>query len=114
MNLSSIAGLLGFPGAGVYVACKHAVLGLTRTAALEHARDNVRVNAVCPGGIQTEMIERFVQRDPAARASLEAAHPLGRFGRTSEVASAILWLCAGESSFVTGQHITVDGGYTAQ
>lgn len=114
VNLSSIAGLIGFPGAAVYVASKHAVLGLTKTAALEHAKDGVRVNAVCPGAIQTEMIDRFVHHDPAARAAMTAAHPLGRFGTPSEIASAILWLCSPESSFITGQHITADGGYTVQ
>lgn len=114
VNLSSIAGLIGFPGAAVYVASKHAVLGLTRTAALERATDGIRVNAVCPGAIQTDMIDRFVHHDAAAKAGLMAAHPLGRCGTVAETAAAILWLCAPESSFVTGQWLTVDGGYTAQ
>lgn len=114
VNLSSIAGLIGFPGAPVYAASKHAVLGLTKTAALECAHDNIRVNAVCPGAIETEMIERFVQHDAAARKGLVAEHPLGRMGRPEEVASAILWLCSRAAGFVTGQHITIDGGYTAR
>lgn len=114
VNLSSIAGLIGLPGAPVYVASKHAVLGLTKTAALECAGDNIRVNAVCPGAIETVMIERFVQHDAAARQGLVAEHPLGRMGRPEEVASAILWLCSHEAGFVTGQHITIDGGYTAR
>jgi NAD(P)-dependent dehydrogenase (short-subunit alcohol dehydrogenase family) len=114
VNISSIAGLIGFAGAPVYVASKHAVLGLTKTAALEHAKDKIRINAVCPGAIQTEMIDRFIHNDQTARTAMTAAHPLGRFGTPAEVAAAILWLCAPESSFVTGQHITVDGGYTAQ
>jgi NAD(P)-dependent dehydrogenase (short-subunit alcohol dehydrogenase family) len=114
VNIASIAGLLGFPGAAVYVASKHAVLGLTKTAALEHARDNIRVNAVCPGAIQTEMIERFTQHDPARRGALVAAHPLGRFGQPAEIAATILWLMSPASSFVTGQSITADGGYTVQ
>lgn len=114
VNLSSIAGLVGFPGAPIYVASKHAVLGLTKTAALECAKYRVRINAVCPGAIQTEMIDRFLMNDPSARATMMAAHPLGRFGETADIASAILWLCADESSFVTGQQITADGGYTAQ
>lgn len=114
VNLSSIAGLIGFPGAGVYVASKHAVLGLTKTAALEHAQDRIRVNAVCPGAVQTEMIERFTRHDPGERQTLEAAHPLRRFARPEEIASTILYLCSAASSFVTGQHVTVDGGYTVQ
>lgn len=113
VNLSSIAGLIGFPGAPAYVASKHAVLGLTKTAALEHARDNIRVNAVCPGAIQTAMIDRFAGSAPV-KESLIAEHPLGRIGQPAEVASAILWLCSEGAAFVTGQHITVDGGYTAR
>ncbi|MBU3727987.1 MAG: glucose 1-dehydrogenase [Phycisphaerales bacterium] len=114
VNLSSIAGQLGFPGASVYVASKHAVIGLTRTAALECAPLGIRVNAVCPGAIQTDMIDRFAGHDSAAKSALIAHHPLGRIGTVSEVASAIRWLCSTGSAFVTGQCVTVDGGYTAQ
>ena len=114
VNIASIAGLVGFAGAPVYVASKHAVIGLTKTAALECAPRNVRVNAVCPGAIQTDMIERFIHRDPAQRAAMTAAHPMGRFGRPEEIAGAVLWLCSAESAFVTGQSIVADGGYTAQ
>lgn len=114
VNLSSIAGQLGFPGAAVYVASKHAVIGLTRTAALECAAHGIRVNAVCPGAIQTDMIDRFSGHDSAAKAALIARHPLGRIGNVAEVASAIRWLCSAGSAFVTGQYVTVDGGYTVQ
>ena len=114
VNLSSIAGQLGFPGASVYVASKHAVIGLTRTAALECAPLGIRVNAVCPGAIQTDMIDRFAGHDSAAKAALIARHPLGRIGTVCEVASAIRWLCSPAASFVTGQCVTVDGGYTVQ
>lgn len=114
VNLSSIAGLIGFPGASAYVASKHAVLGLTKTAALECAADNIRVNAVCPGAIQTAMIDRFVHEDTAAKRKLIAQHPLGRIGKATEVAEAILWLCSDGAAFVTGQHLVVDGGYTVQ
>ena len=114
VNLSSIAGQLGFQGASVYVASKHAVIGLTRTAALECATDRIRVNAVCPGAIQTDMIDRFAGHDAAAKAALVARHPLGRIGTVAEVASAIRWLCSPGAGFVTGQCVTVDGGYTVQ
>jgi len=114
VNISSIAGLIGFPGAPIYVASKHAVIGLTKTAALEHARNNIRVNAVCPGAIQTDMIDRFIGPDPATRAGLTAAHPLGRFGQPEEIAATILYLCSPASSFITGQYLAADGGYTAQ
>jgi len=114
VNLSSIAGQAGFPGAGAYVASKHAVIGLTRTAALELAKDRIRVNAVCPGAIQTDMIDRFAGRDAATKADLIAHHPLGRIGTVDEVASAILWLCSPGAGFVTGQTVTVDGGYMAR
>jgi NAD(P)-dependent dehydrogenase (short-subunit alcohol dehydrogenase family) len=111
VNVSSIAGLIGFPGASVYVASKHAVLGRTKTAALEHARNGIRVNAVCPGAIQTPMIDRFAGE---AKAALIEAHPLGRIGQPEEVAAAILWFCSPGAAFVTGQSITIDGGYTVQ
>jgi NAD(P)-dependent dehydrogenase (short-subunit alcohol dehydrogenase family) len=114
VNLSSIAGLIGFPGAAIYVASKHAVIGLTRSAAIECAPAGIRVNAVCPGAIQTPMIDRFVHEDPEAKAGLIARHPLGRIGQPEEIASAIHWLCSEGAGFVTGQFITVDGGYTAQ
>lgn len=114
VNISSIAGLVGFAGASIYVASKHAVIGLTRAAALECAPAGLRVNAVCPGAIQTPMIDRFVHEDTKAKGDLIASHPLGRIGHPDEIASAIHWLCSKGAGFVTGQYITVDGGYTAQ
>ncbi len=114
VNCSSIAGLVGFAGIPAYTASKHGVLGLTRAAALEYAQKGVRVNAVCPGVIQTPMIERFTKGDDRARAALAAGEPMGRVGRPEEVAAAVLWLCSDAASFVTGHPLIVDGGWVAQ
>ena len=117
VNNSSIAGHIGFPGMGVYVASKHAVLGLTKTAALEYAKTGIRVNAVCPGVIETAMIERFVGPPDAAsemRAQITAGHPIGRTGRVEEIAGAVLFLCSDAASFIVGQDLPVDGGWLAQ
>lgn len=113
VNCSSIAGLVGFAGSGSYVASKHGVVGLTRAAALDYAKAGIRVNAVCPGVIRTPMIDRAVP-DPAARAALEGGAPMARIGEPEEIAKAAAWLCSDEASFVTGQAIAVDGGWTVQ
>jgi NAD(P)-dependent dehydrogenase (short-subunit alcohol dehydrogenase family) len=114
VNCSSVAGLVGFPGLPAYVASKHGMVGLTRTAALEVARSGIRVNAVCPGVIDTAMIDRLVSEAPEMKAGLVEAEPIGRMGRPEEIASAVLWLCSDGASFVTGQAIAVDGGWVAQ
>ena len=115
VNTSSVGGQIGFPGVGVYVASKHAVLGLTRSAALEYATQGIRVNAVSPGGIVTPMLDRFTGGpDSDFFKQLEAMHPVGRAGRPEEIAEAVLWLCTDKASFVTGQSLTVDGGFTAK
>lgn len=114
VNMSSIAGLVGFPGLPAYVASKHGILGLTRTAALEYARQGIRVNAICPGVIHTPMVDRYVQGDAEKLRAMTANEPLGRLGRSEEIASAVLWLCSKESSFVTGHPLVVDGGWVAQ
>ncbi len=114
VNCASIAGLVGFPGISAYVASKHGIIGLTRTAALENAQAGVRVNAVCPGVIRTEMIERFTHGDPSAEAALTGAEPVGRMGTPEEVAALVVWLCSDEASFITGAAVPVDGGWTAQ
>lgn len=112
VNTSSIAGQVGFAGAGPYAASKFAVIGLTKTAALEYAKQNIRINTVAPGAIDTPMIDRFTQSIP--RATLESMHPIGRTGKPEEIAEAVIWLSSPASSFVTGHTLTLDGGYTAQ
>jgi NAD(P)-dependent dehydrogenase (short-subunit alcohol dehydrogenase family) len=113
VNTASVAGLVGLPYASAYVASKHGVVGLTRTAALEYAQQGVRVNCVCPGYIQTPMTAAGMQ-DPARRALMIASEPVGRLGQPEEVAETVVWLCADAASFVTGHTMTVDGGYAAQ
>lgn len=114
VNCSSVAGLVGFLGIPAYVAAKHGVVGLTRAAALEHAKTGLRVNAVCPGVIQTPMIDRFVHGEAQARRQLIEGEPVGRVGTPEEVAQAVVWLCSDAASFVTGVAMPVDGGWVAQ
>jgi NAD(P)-dependent dehydrogenase (short-subunit alcohol dehydrogenase family) len=113
VNLSSAFGLGGAPAQGVYAASKHALVGLTKSAALEHAKEGIRVNALCPGAVRTPMLARALQRQPAMEKKLRAAHPMGRFAEPSEIADAALWLCSTQASFVTGHELSVDGGFTA-
>lgn len=114
VNNASIAGLIGMPAGSVYFASKHAVIGLTKVAALEYAQQGVRVNAVAPGAIQTDMVDRFTGHDDEAKAGLASMHPIGRVGWPGEIVDAVLFLLSGESSFVTGHTLTVDGGFVAQ
>ncbi len=114
VNCSSVAGLAGFQGIPAYVASKHGVVGLTRAAALEYARSKIRVNAVCPGVIQTPMIDRFVHGEAQIQNQLIEGEPIGRIGRPEEIAEAVLWLCSEAASFVTGHPMAVDGGWVAQ
>jgi NAD(P)-dependent dehydrogenase (short-subunit alcohol dehydrogenase family) len=115
VNNSSVGGLVGFPGAAIYVASKHAVIGLTKSAALEYATQGVRVNAVSPGGIETPMFDRFSGGAGAElHREIAAMHPIGRTGQPEEIAEAVLWLCSDKASFVTGQTLAVDGGWTAK
>jgi NAD(P)-dependent dehydrogenase (short-subunit alcohol dehydrogenase family) len=115
VNNSSVAGLVGFPGAAIYAASKHAVVGLTKSTALEYATHGIRVNAISPGGIETPMFDRFTSAIGAdAHRQIAALHPVGRTGRPEEIAEAVLWLCSDRASFVTGQSLAADGGWTAK
>ena len=114
INCASIAGLVGFPTRPAYVASKHAVVGLSKTTALEYATTGLRVNAICPGVIRTPMIERATGGSKEVEAQFEAMEPMKRMGEPEEMASAVLWLCEDGAGFVTGQAIAVDGGWTAQ
>lgn len=113
VNNSSIAGIIGFQGLAGYTASKHGVIGLTKTAALEYARQGIRVNAVCPGVIQTPMVDRFI-KDDATRQAMTNSEPIGRFGAPEEIAEAAIWLCSDAASFTTGHSLVVDGGWVAQ
>jgi len=114
VNCSSVAGVIGFPGIGIYVASKHAVIGLTKTAALEYSAQGVRINAVNPAVIDTEMVDRLTDGMNMKKDDLTTFHPIGRIGRVEEVAEAVLWLCSDKSSFVTGHSLIIDGGFTAR
>lgn len=114
INCSSVAGLVGFAGLPAYVASKHGVIGLTKTAALEFAKKGIRVNAVCPGIIETPMMDRLSGNDLEAIARFSALEPMGRYGQPEEIGNAVLWMCSDEASFLTGHAMAVDGGFVAQ
>ena len=111
VNTASILGLIGSGGAAAYVASKHAVVGLTKASAIDHAPENIRVNAVCPGYIETPMTEETVRRRGEA---LMARVPMARMGKPEEIAEAVVWMCSDRAGFVTGSCWQVDGGYTAR
>jgi NAD(P)-dependent dehydrogenase (short-subunit alcohol dehydrogenase family) len=114
VNTASDAGLLGVPQMPAYVASKHGVVGLTKTAALEYAKAGIRVNAVCPGVIKTPMVERITGQRAGRAERMAAVEPVGRMGKPEEIAEAVVWLCSEAASFVTGLPMPVDGGIAAQ
>lgn len=114
VNLSSVLGEIAMPNAAPYVAAKHAVIGLTKAGALEEAPHKIRVNAVAPGAVNTDMLYRATLDSEEAIEHIKTLHPMGRVSEPEEIAEAVLWLCSEGSSFVTGQVINVDGGFTAQ
>ena len=116
VNMGSMSSVVGIAGLTTYTGSKHAILGLTRGAALDYARQGIRMNAVGPGTIDTPMIRRFVELagTESVMDPIRSAHPVGRMGRAEEVAAAVLWLCSDAASFVVGHMLMVDGGYSAQ
>jgi NAD(P)-dependent dehydrogenase (short-subunit alcohol dehydrogenase family) len=114
VNTASFAGIVGVPRLAGYVAAKHGVVGLTKTAALEYAADGIRVNCVCPGSTRTAMTEEYIRRQPGLEGALAGVTPLRRLAEVDEIARAVVWLCSDDASFVIGHALPVDGGATVQ
>ena len=112
VNTSSQGGITGFPGQAAYIACKHAIIGLTRTASLDYAAKGIRINAVLPGVILTPMAQDLIKRNPKIEEELLKDIPAKRLGQPYEVANAVMWLCSPYSTFVDGASISVDGGFS--
>lgn len=114
VNMSSVAGVIGMPQLAAYVASKHAVLGLTRSASAEYAKSGIRINAVAPGAIETDMYYQVVGENEQMRQAVNTMHPMGRIGKPDEVANAVAWLLSDKSSFVTGHTLSTDGGIVSR
>ena len=112
VNTSSGAGLIGVPMMSNYSAAKHAVIGLTRSAALEYTQQGIRINSVCPGTAKSGMVDEWLSGNPDGEAEVVALHPIGRIAEPEEIAAAVIWLCSEDSSFVMGSALVIDGGYT--
>ena len=110
VNTASAAGLVAWAGQSAYTAAKHGVVGLTRATAVEYAEMGIRINAICPGTIDTAMVQRLTEGDQEMRQAFHASHPMGRMGNPEEIATAVLWLCSDAASFVTGHPLSIDGG----
>ena len=114
VNNSSVAGIMGFPQMAIYIASKHAVLGLTKSAALEYAKSGIRINAIAPGGVETEMADRVNENTPQWLETLTSMHPIGRIADPEEIANAVVWLLSEKASFVLGHTLLVDGGVVSR
>jgi NAD(P)-dependent dehydrogenase (short-subunit alcohol dehydrogenase family) len=114
VNTSSIRGLVSYPDLSAYTASKHAVLGLTKSAALEYVDKGIRINAVCPGVVKTALVKQSYARMPGFEERSLALHPVGRFGDPEEIAATVVWLCSDDASYVAGAGLVVDGGWVAQ
>jgi NAD(P)-dependent dehydrogenase (short-subunit alcohol dehydrogenase family) len=114
VNMSSVAGVMGFPQNPIYIASKHAVLGLTKSAALEYAKSGIRINAVAPGGVETDMAKRVVGDDHKLLETVTSMHPIGRIADPEEIANAVVWLLSDKASFVLGHTLLVDGGIVSR
>src|SRR5919106_883134 len=114
VNTSSVYGIIANPRLPIYTASKHAILGLTKAAALEYAKAGIRINAVAPGAIETEMMCQSIGNDKQLREALVALHPIGRAGKPEEIANAVVWLLSNKASFVTGHTLLVDGGWVVR
>jgi len=114
VNIASAFGMVSAPGLTIYTASKSGVIGLTKAAAIEYAKAGIRVNAVSPGPIDTELLDRFVGGDQQVKKQQGSMIPLGRIGQPEEVAAAVIWLCSDAASFLTGHNLVIDGGYIVQ
>lgn len=114
VNTSSVAGLVGIPQIPIYAATKHAVVGISKSVALEYAASGIRINTVNPGGIKTAMLDEFIAGSEENEKFLKSMHPIGRIGKPEEIAEAVIWLCSPKASFMTGQAMAVDGVWTTQ